>query len=128
MAKTTRVIIPAETPKELGLDGDPLRFLVWANAPQSVMDGIWNVATRAQAFHALLGTSEPQTVDVEQLDGSTVSVPIDFRTPEAAEATLTADLPGDLATALLYLPQGAVNARREKIAELLPFFYGRTPN
>ena len=124
MAKAVRVVLPAEI-KDL-VDGDPLRFLVWANPPQSVLDSIWSLSTRDQALHQLLGQSEPQSVDVEQLDGSTATVAIDFSTVEATAQTVGADLPGDLATALLYLPQGAVNARREKIAEMLPLFYGRT--
>ncbi len=123
MAKAVRVVLPAEI-KDL-VEGDPLRFLVWANAPQSVMDSIWDMATRDAAFVALLGSSEPQTVEVEGLDG-TAEIALDFRTVDASRTTLTADLPSDLATALLYLPQGAANARREKIAELLPFFFGTT--
>ncbi len=124
MAASTRLLLPAESPKEL-LDGEPLRFVMWSNAPQSVHDAIWDSFTdegrqkRIAAFHAFYKDSEPQELTFEGLDGSQ-TVALDFTSIAATEKTLNLDLPDDIWTWLINLPITVRNKRREKVGELLP--------
>ncbi len=125
MATAGRLLLPAESPKEFGLDGEPLRFVVWSNAPQSVHDAIWDSFTdegrhkRVQAFHAFFKDSEPQTVTFEGLSGQETAT-LDFTTLEATEKTLELDLPDDVWTWVVNLPSTVRMKRREKVGELLP--------
>ncbi|HSH82511.1 MAG TPA: hypothetical protein VLA19_28610 [Herpetosiphonaceae bacterium] len=69
-----------------------------------------------RALVALFGTTPPQTVEVEQTDGSFVEVTLDFTTPEAALATAEdTRLPADIATWLTALPFAAREYRHEII-------------
>jgi hypothetical protein len=127
--KQTRVYLPVFTPADMGLEGDPLEFRIWANPDQATRDAVWDSFTdagkvaRAKAFHDLFGTSEPQTLEIEDEDGSVREVVLDFRTVDAARATIEQDLPDDFAIWLTNLPSHAITKRREKIAEYLPFSF-----
>lgn len=127
MAKVTRVYLPAESPAELGLEGDPIRLIVWANAPQAIHDAVWDNfsdegrAKRVAAFHQLFEKSDPQAIETEN-----GAVTLDFRTEEGAKTALEADLPDDVATWIVNLPMYARLYRREKIGELLPLSFGKT--
>jgi hypothetical protein len=126
MAKVSKRYDTTTSPDQLGLD-PAISLRVWLNPPQNVLNKVFGAADeRGEAFHALYGTSEPQTLEIEADDGSTTSVILDFRTPEAARATIERnDLPLDVANWLFDVPYAAIRYRREIISDVLPLSFGK---